>query len=97
MANLICEVCGAAGETRCYRKCPFYEPLLKWKRPDRPGLQVTHCGQYWVESDPYGGHFGRWHAHQKDFGEQLTGDGFATREEAKQYCERNADEEARNA
>lgn len=69
---------------------------LRWKKPSRPALQVTHDGRYWVERDPLGGHFNRWHAHREGFDEQLTGEGFATRAEAKEYCERDADEEARN-
>jgi DNA-binding PadR family transcriptional regulator len=71
--------------------------MLKWKRPDRPHHQVTHCGRYWVERDPDGGHFNRWHAHRIDIDEQLTFDGFETREEAKAYCEEDANEEARNS
>lgn len=95
MANIICEVCGAPDDKRCYTKCPFYKPLLKWKRPNRPALQVTHCGRYWVERDPTGGHFNRWHAHREGDGEQMTMDGFATREDAKWHCEKDADEQER--
>lgn len=95
MPNLICDVCGAPGDIRCYTKCPLYKPLLKWKRPPRPGVQATHCGVYFVETDPYGGHFGRWHAHRKDIDEQLTHDGFATRDDAKWFCEKDADQQER--
>lgn len=67
---------------------------LKWKAA-RHCHQETHCGTYWVERDPDGGHFGRWHAHRKDLDEQLTNDGFATRAEAKAYCQQDYDETPR--
>ena len=92
--SLICEVCGASGDNRCYTKCPFYKPLLKWKKAQH-AHQGTHCGRYWVERDPDGGHYNRWHAHRIDFDEQLTMDGFETRADAKWFCEKDADEESR--
>ena len=60
---------------------------LKWKKA-AAGHQETHDGRYWVEQEPKGcGTRERWHAHRSDFDESLTGSGFDTRAEAKQYCE----------
>ena len=59
---------------------------MTWKRASR-NYQRTHDGRYWVERAGDNGHFGRWHAHRSDYDEQLTFDGFATRAEAKTYCE----------
>lgn len=62
--------------------------FLKWKKPHRAGVQQTHSGVYRVEREPAGLYY--WFAYRLDSDEPLTYEGFPTREEAKNYCEKDA-------
>lgn len=86
----ICEVCGAPSGVRCYRKCPFYKPALKWKKPQW-GMQKTHCGRYFVDRSENGG----WNSYGPGDDFPITDDQFDTRSEAKDVCEEEADRKLR--
>lgn len=64
---------------------------LEWAKPEHC-RQETKCGTYWVEQNPDNDYEKNWHAHHKDYDEQLTFDGFRTRADAKRYCEQHARE-----
>jgi hypothetical protein len=89
MPNLICEVCGAAGDNRCYPRCPFYKPLLKWKRATWR-RQETHCGRYFVDCSENG----FWNCYRAE-DEYPFDDRSRTRWEAKLACEKDADRHER--
>ena len=58
---------------------------LKWKKPER-GRQESACGLYFVEQAAYG----TWHPHRSGEDEAMTFTAFATRAEAKRFCEDKA-------
>ena len=61
--------------------------ILRWKKPQYR-RQATHDGRYWVSKNWHECCQGRWFAWSRDSDEPLTFDGFWTRWEAKEYCER---------
>lgn len=62
--------------------------MLKWKRATWHH-QKTHDGKHWVEREEF---IVRWHPHRSDLDEAIVFEGFPSREEAKAFCEKDANE-----